>query len=112
MGIGGNDNNTFITAVGGCAALDILDVLDSGYEGRGNPLIKRPGSARAAGSGPDDVAEPQAVEASVGITQPAGVGRDAVGPFVGPLGVARREAGGGVRVGVAAEPEDLSVRPD
>jgi GDSL-like Lipase/Acylhydrolase family len=30
MGIGGNDNNTFITAVGGCAALDILDVLDIG----------------------------------------------------------------------------------
>jgi hypothetical protein len=30
MGIGGNDNNTFLTAVAGCAALDILDVLDIG----------------------------------------------------------------------------------
>jgi len=30
MGIGGNDNNTFLTAVAGCAALDILDVLNIG----------------------------------------------------------------------------------
>lgn len=30
MGIGGNDNNTFLTAVAGCSALDILDVLDIG----------------------------------------------------------------------------------
>lgn len=30
LGIGGNDNNTFITAVVGCAALDVLDVLDIG----------------------------------------------------------------------------------
>jgi len=30
LGIGGNDNNTFITAVLGCAALDVLDVLDIG----------------------------------------------------------------------------------
>ncbi|HEY2578239.1 MAG TPA: SGNH/GDSL hydrolase family protein [Streptosporangiaceae bacterium] len=30
LGIGGNDNNTFITSVLGCAALDVLDVLDIG----------------------------------------------------------------------------------
>jgi hypothetical protein len=30
LGIGGNDNNTFITAVLGCAALDVLDVLNIG----------------------------------------------------------------------------------
>jgi hypothetical protein len=30
LGIGGNDNNTFITAVAGCAVLDVLDVLDIG----------------------------------------------------------------------------------
>jgi hypothetical protein len=30
LGIGGNDNNTFITAVVGCAVLDVLDVLDIG----------------------------------------------------------------------------------
>jgi hypothetical protein len=30
IGIGGNDNNTFLTAVAGCVALDILDVLNIG----------------------------------------------------------------------------------
>jgi hypothetical protein len=30
LGIGGNDNNTFITAVLGCAALDVLDVFNIG----------------------------------------------------------------------------------
>jgi lysophospholipase L1-like esterase len=30
LGIGGNDNNTFITAVGGCAALGALDPIDIG----------------------------------------------------------------------------------